>query len=269
MALKKAFAYMKLAFKDRIAYRAHFVLGSMLRFVSLVVVVYLWRAVFQASGKDAIGGFAYGDMVAYYYLVMVSRSFASMPGLATSVAGEIREGTLSRFMVKPMGLLPVQLSLRSAHKIIFIASALIPYLGVAWLLRWAFPGWPEPFRLGAWGLSLVLAFWIDFSIHFILGILAFWFLEVTSFLFIAMMVEYFCSGHMIPLGLLPSKVAAVMSCLPFKYTAYYPAALFLGKIPESEISAGLAIQASWALGLFVLAAFLLKRGERRYAAFGG
>ena len=262
-------AYMNLAFKDRIAYRAHFVLGSMLRFVSLIVVVYLWRAIFNASGKVSIGGFGYGDMVAYYYLVMVSRSFASMPGLATSVAGEIREGTLSRFMVKPMGLLPVQVSLRAAHKIIFIASALIPYLVVAYFLRWAFLGWPTGFQLGAWGLSLVLSFWIDFSIHFILGILAFWFLEVGSFLFIAMMVEYFCSGHMIPLDLLPAGVASVISCLPFKYTAYYPAALFLGKIPESEIPAGLAIQAAWALGLFMLAAYLLKRGERRYAAYGG
>ena len=265
----KFLAYMRLAFKDRIAYRAHFILGSVLRFVSLVVVVYLWGAVFEASGTDRIGGFAYGDMVAYYYLVMVSRSFASMPGLATSVAGEIREGTLSRFLVKPLGLLGVQLSLRMAHKMIFIASALIPYLGVAWLLRWAFQGWPSGPRLAAWITSLLLAFAIDFCVHFILGILAFWVLEVTSFLFIALMIEYFCSGHMIPLDLLPAPVIAVLGVLPFKYTAYFPAAVFLGKVPDSELGPALAIEALWAAGLFLLAAFLLKRGERRYAAYGG
>ena len=267
--MKKALAYMRLAFSDRLAYRGHFLAGSVLRFVSLIVVIYLWTAVFEASGRTMISGFRYGDMVAYAFLVMVSRSFASMPGLATTVAAEIREGTLSRFLVKPLGLLPTQLSLRFAHKAIFLASALVPFGVVAFFLRWAFPGWPGPGVLGAWILSLGLAFWIDFCLHFILGILAFWFLEVTSFLFIAMMIEYFCSGHMIPLDLLPAWLVPWLQILPYKYTAYFPAALFLGKIPAEEVPFELAREALWAAGLFAAAWFLLKRGEGRYSAYGG
>ena len=57
--------------------------------------------------------------------------------------------------------------------------------------------------------------------------------------------------------------------LPFKYMAYFPAAVFLGKEPGGELVQGLLIEAGWAIFLLVLARLLYARGLRRYSAFGG
>ena len=58
----------------------------------------------------------------------------------------------------------------------------------------------------------------------------FWFLEVTSLLYIVMTLNFFISGHMLPLDLLPQPWAALLKALPFQYMAYFPAVVFLGKV---------------------------------------
>ena len=57
----------------------------------------------------------------------------------------------------------------------------------------------------------------------------FWFLEVTSFLYVINTLNFFVSGHMFPIDLLPPFWANLFKLLPFQYLAYFPAAVFLGK----------------------------------------
>ncbi|MCA9058176.1 MAG: ABC-2 family transporter protein, partial [Planctomycetaceae bacterium] len=96
----------------------------------------------------------------------------------------------------------------------------------------------------------------------------FWFLEVSSLIFIYMMLNFFLSGHMIPLEWL-SSILPIVYWLPFKYLAYVPAAIMLGKIPADQLPRELAIQALWVVALLVLNRIAFARGVRRYGAFGG
>jgi len=57
--------------------------------------------------------------------------------------------------------------------------------------------------------------------------------------------------------------------LPFKYLAYFPAAVFLGKIRGTEMYIGLAVEIAWVLFFIVLARVLWYRGVKRYSGFGG
>ena len=120
----------------------------------------------------------------------------------------------------------------------------------------------------AWVLSLVMAFLIGFLIESLIGLISFWFLEVSSLLFIYMMMSYFLSGHMIPLEWLAEWIPWV-HYLPFKYLAYFPAAILLGQVPAESLVMELSIQAMWILGLFALNRLAFHYGVRRYGAFGG
>ena len=104
-----------------------------------------------------------------------------------------------------------------------------PFALVFWLCRDYLPAWPGWPVFGAFLLSLALAFLIGFLIESLIGLVSFWFLEVSSLLFIYMMFNYFLSGHMIPLDWLPEPITDVVVWLPFKYLAYVPAAIFLGR----------------------------------------
>ena len=74
----------------------------------------------------------------------------------------------------------------------------------------------------------------------------FWLLEVSSLLYVIMTLNYFISGHMFPLDLLPPPWPTILKSLPTQYMAYFPAAVFLGKVQGSELVGGLLAEAGWA-----------------------
>jgi ABC-2 type transport system permease protein len=111
----------------------------------------------------------------------------------------------------------------------------------------------------------VLGFFFEAAI----GMIGFWFLEVSSFLYVINTLNFFVSGHMFPLDLLEPPWPQILKVLPFQYLAYFPAAVILGKIHGPDLVVGLLVQLTWAIGLMLLAIWLYRRGLRRYSAYGG
>lgn len=263
------------ALAERLVYRGDFALGTLMRFLPIVTQIFLWYAIFDAVGRSgdedaSIGGFGFRDMVAYYLLTMIARAFSSMPGLASGIARQIREGEIKRYLIQPLDLIAFLLLSRIAHKIAYYAIAIAPFALVFFLCRDYFvDGWPAPHVLAAFCASVIMGFLIGFFLEALIGMIGFWFLEVTSLLFVFMLFSFFLSGHMFPLTLLPGTVGDVVQFLPFKYLAYFPAAIFLGKIPEEDLPMEMAIQAAW-LTFFILACrFAYAKGMTRYSGFGG
>jgi ABC-2 type transport system permease protein len=157
---------------------------------------------------------------------------------------------------------------RVAHKLVYYFIATAPFALVFYLCRHYFPGWPEPPIIAAWVLSLMMAFLIGFLLESLIGLIAFWFLEVSSLVFVYMMINYFLSGHMIPLDWL-GPVGEWVRYLPFNYLAYFPAAIMLGKVEGSRLAIELCVELGWIIVLFFANRLAFARGVRRYGAFGG
>ncbi len=240
---------------ERMAYRGDFLLASVLRFLPLVTTILLWRAAYDwapepsGGGVKRFQGFAFGEMIAYLLLVHISRMFSSMPGLAGGVARDVREGTLKKYLVQPLDLIGYLLSYRAAHKSAYIVTSLIPYA----ILFILFAGFfqevhpPTGMRLAAYAASLLLGFVVGFFFETCIGLIGFWFLEITSFLYVVNTVNFFVSGHLFPLDLLQPMWRWIFKLLPFQYMAYFPAAVFLGKVPDDQLASGLLIETAWAV----------------------
>jgi ABC-2 type transport system permease protein len=263
--------------EERLAYRGDFILGTAMRFLPIVTQVFLWTAVFAATTRSDIAGYSRTDIVAYYLLTMVTRAFSSMPGLAGGIARSVRDGSIKKYLVQPVDYVSFLLAARIAHKLVYYAVALIPFGVVFIICRGYFPPVPDAATIAVFTLSLVLSFLLGFFMEATLGMLGFWFLEVSSIIFAYMLVQYLLSGHMFPLdmlagvptGLVGVSVADVVRWLPFEYTAYFPAAVWLGKIRGAELVRSLAIEAAWVVVLAVACRIAWWRGTRRYSAFGG
>jgi ABC-2 type transport system permease protein len=200
---------------------------------------------------------------------MVGRAFSSMPGLASGIARDIRDGTLKKFLTQPIDMLGYLFWHRLAHKLVYYVVATAPFALVFWLCRGYFRGWPDGWSIAACCASLVCSFLIGFLLECVIGLIAFWFLEVNSLLFIYMMFNYFLSGHMLPLDFLPGWLQFAVDCLPFKYLAYFPAVVMLGRCDHATLLRELLIQFGWIVVLLVLSRVAFARGVRRYAAYGG
>jgi ABC-2 type transport system permease protein len=266
-----------ISIEERLVYRGDFALGTLMRFLPIVTQVFLWTAVFSATSRGDIAGYSRDDIVAYYLLTMVSRAFSSMPGLASGIARSIRDGSIKKFLVQPVDYVSFLLASRVAHKLVYYAVAVIPFAAVFFICRGFFPPAPDAVTIAAFVASLFLSFLLGFFMEATLGMLGFWFMEVSSIVFGYMLVQYLLSGHMFPIDMLAgiptgipgTSLADVVAWLPFQFTAYFPAAVWLGKVQGSELVRLLVIEVAWVVAMIVACRVAWARGTRRYSAFGG
>jgi ABC-2 type transport system permease protein len=265
---------LRISLEERLVYRGDFALGTLMRFLPVVTQVFLWGAVFSGlhaagEGRQAIAGYSYHDFIAYYLLTTISRAFSSMPGLASGVARDIREGTIKKYLIQPIDMLSFLLLYRIAHKLVYYIVAAIPFALVFYLLRGFFSGWPDAWTIGCFLGSLLMSFLLGFFLEVTIGMIGFWLLEVSSLLFVYMLFTFFFSGHMFPIDMLPGVWGVIVKMMPLQYLAYFPAAVFLGKITGPELIRGLCVQFAWVVVFAMVSRWVFRAGVRRYSGFGG
>jgi ABC-2 type transport system permease protein len=259
---------LRVALEERLVYRGDFALGTLMRFLPIITQIFLWGAILQTV--DSVAGYSFENMVAYYLLTMVGRAFSSMPGLASGIAVQIRNGEIKKFLIQPIDLISFLLLNRIAHKLAYYSVAFLPFALVFFLCRWTFvDGWPDWTAIGGFLLALVFGFLLGFFMETTIGMVGFWFLDVSSLLFVYMLLSFFLSGHMFPLDMLPEFWGDIVDLLPLKYLAYFPAAVFLGKIKGPELVWGLCVEAAWIVFFVFASRVAFQRGVHRYSGFGG
>src|SRR5437879_5029955 len=253
--LRKYLRIYRVSLTERLVYRGDFFLSTILRFLPMVTTILLWQAIYAGAGQDTIAGFTHRQMIAYLLLVHVGRMFSSMPGLAYGIARDIREGTLKKYLLQPLDMQIYLLAYRAAHKTAYIATTSIPYGILFFICRDYFRelATPTPELIAAFIASLILAFIIGFFFETCMGMVGFWFLEVSSLMYVVNTVNFFVSGQMFPLDLLPSWLAVPLKLLPFQYLAYFPTAVLVGKVEGAAIWHGLLAELAWAAAFVVLA----------------
>ncbi|MCH8922412.1 MAG: ABC-2 family transporter protein [Planctomycetes bacterium] len=267
---------LRICIEERLVYRGDFALGTLMRFLPIVTQIFFWGAIFAAAGKSKLAGYSQNEFIAYFLLTMITRAFSSMPGLASGVAREVREGTIKKYLIQPIDLVGFLLLSRIAHKLVYYVVALLPFALVFYLCRGYFSGWPDATTMAAYFASLLMAFLLGFFLECAIGMISFWFLEVSSLLFVYMLFNFILSGHMFPLEVLynlpgqwGAAVHVVVDFLPLKYLAYFPSAVFLGKVTGQELIRGLLMQFGWLVFFIIVCRVAYARGVKRYSGFGG
>jgi ABC-2 type transport system permease protein len=267
---------LRISIEERLVYRGDFALGTVMRFLPLVTQIFLWSAVYASrsslpsSGTESnrIVGYTYENIIAYYLLTMVSRMFSSMPGLASGIARDIRNGAIKKYLIQPIDMIGFLFLYRVAHKLVYYVIGAAPFIVMFYLCRGYFSGWPDATTLFAFAASLILSFALGFFLEATIGLIGFWFLEVSSLLFVYMLFNFFFSGHMFPIDMLPGVWGTLVQSLPFQYLAYFPAAIFLGKVTGIQLVYGLATQLAWTVFFIAASRFVYYLGTQHYSGYG-
>src|SRR5678816_382016 len=261
---------LRIALQERLVYRGDFALGTLMRFLPIVTQIFLWYAIFSSKEPGArIQGYTYEEIVVYLLLTMVARAFSSMPGLASTIARQIRTGDIKKYLTQPVDLLSFMFLGRVSHKLAYYIVAIGPFALVFFLCRSYFTHLPDATQAAAFAVSLILSFLLGFYLEACIGMVGFWFLEVTSLLFVYMLFSFFLSGHMFPLDMLPQPWGNIVQYTPLQYLAFFPAQVFLGKIEGWALVRGLLVELAWVTLFIVLSRALFHYGLKRYSGYGG
>jgi ABC-2 type transport system permease protein len=254
--------------QNTFVYRWNFLLRALFGFVPLIGTVSIWRALFNERGSG-IGGYEFGSMIYYFLLTLLAENLITPTEDEWQIAADIREGQINSFLTKPLNYLGYRFTLFLSYRALYTVVTIVP---VALVFVWFRNTITLPVHAQTWLLamiSLAMAAGIQFLIAYSLAMLAFWILEISTVVFILYSFEYFLSGQLFPLDIMPSWLQGVLHWLPFTYELYFPVAVFLEKVSGPALWGGLATQAAWLLLMYGIARVAWRRGVRKYQAVGG
>jgi ABC-2 type transport system permease protein len=266
----KYFQVIQLGIQNTLVYRINFLFRAAFGLIPLAGTLFIWRAIYGGKAEGSVvNGYTLAQMISYYLIVTVVDAVTAVAEDDWHIAADIKDGAVSQFLLKPIDYLAYRLCLYASGRAIYTTVALIPVLLFAVYLREyvVFP--PDLVAGAAFALSLLLAGILQFFIAYTVALLAFWVLDVSTFIFIQFAFEYIASGHLFPLDILPPALYKLILLTPYPYLLYFPVGVYLGRIRGAELERGLLVQLAWVVIAFLGARLLWARGLHKYTAVGG
>lgn len=253
-SFRQVFAVTKISVRTNLAYPGE-VLG---RTVFLFVILYIFLKLWQATGVNA------AEML--WYVAFTESIYMSAPRLAQLVDEDVRSGSISLRLLKPMSYPLYCLSNNLGERLVrFIfnlaISSLIAYVLVGPLHLSINSLWMAP-------VALLGAFILDGIGHLLVGLAAFWLEDTSGIFLIYTRLMMILGGMLLPLELFPDWLKKIVIFLPFPYLIYGPAHLFT----NASFSAFWQVMAGLAGNILIfslLAAFVYRIALRRISSHGG
>lgn len=269
-AMRKYWHVFLVGMQNNLTYRFNFLARALFGLIPLVAILCLWQTIYRGKGPGAsVGSYSLAEMISYYLLMTVVDALTAVNEDDWQIAADIRDGNISQFLLKPIDYLWYRLSLFVSGRITYLAVALVPLvIFMACFHQYLTLPAGAPALVGCL-LAIAMTALLQFFTSYAMAMLAFWVLEVSTFIFILFAFEYIASGHLFPLDILPPTLERALYYTPFPYQLYFPVSLYMGKIAGAEMVRGLFVQLAWVVATYFLARFAWARGIKRYAAAGG
>jgi ABC-2 type transport system permease protein len=178
----------------------------------------------------------------------------------------VRQGSLTRDLVKPMSFLGQWLGFEVGTNLMNIVFQIIPVFFIGIL---AFGLEPAPaHRIAAFAASIILAFLLYYGLTFLNGLGAFWLQKITGLRRVKRVLIGFLGGSFIPLSFFPPALQTISHFLPFEYIRFVPINIYLGRYGTAGMLVQLGIQAAWIAALYALIAVVGRAAIRKYARSG-
>jgi ABC-2 type transport system permease protein len=268
--VRKYWHVVNIGIQNSLAYRVNFLFRAVFGFVPLLATIFLWRAIYAGKHTNTnLPDYTLVQMTSYYLFVTIVDAFTAVNEDDWQIAADIKDGNISQFLLKPIDYLWYRFCLFVSGRVTYLAVAAAPLTIFILCLHKYFVLPHNGVALALFLVSVALTALLQFFMSYTMAMLAFWVLEVSTFIFILFAFEYLASGHLFPLDILPAWVERVLYFTPFPYQLFFPVSIYMGKTTGAELARGLVIQCLWVCAMYALARFAWKRGLKKYAAVGG
>lgn len=255
----KLCALFRLYLADVFAYKAAAVIWVLGDLQVAIMMPLVWRAV------GGVGGMSPSEVTTYYIVVLTVSQFVTCH-LLWDIAWDIKEGTFSSLLLRPVSHLASSFSRNLAWR----TGKLILYVPVflMLLLMYGIPASNTFHPTWEFWLSVILGQTMAFLAAYTVAMVALWTTDVTSIFQVYYFPELLLSGRVVPLASLPPWVQNLAECTHFRYTVGFPTEVLLGRVAGPAVHWGLGVQAAWLLLFWGTSRLLFKKGVRQYYGFG-
>ncbi|MGC4108204.1 MAG: ABC-2 family transporter protein [Thermomicrobiales bacterium] len=245
------------------AFRTWLYLGILQVFFQLLLVKAIWKAVYGNAGE--VNGVSVNTMITYLTVVGMI-NFMIYPIIADEIHTRIDDGQVAIDMVRPIGFIRQMLALELGNS---IGRWMLLVVVVPGLLLLGSLTPPSPEAFAVFLLSFALAFAVSIQIWLLVGLSAFWLLNIGGMRSMVGLIGGFFAGSLIPLWFMPGPLRTISEWLPFQAIAYLPASIYTEQATGAAMWRAIGIQAFWLVLLGIAVGRVWHRAQNRLVVQGG
>lgn len=219
----------------------------------------IWRVAAEVSGGEVVG---YTATALVWYIATSEAATIALPlRLIDDIGGDIGSGRYDSELLRPASALVMRVATEVGQMLPRLLVCVVA--GVA--LAWTVGGAPLDGRaLALAAPALLLAVVTNLLAQHAFASASFWVLDARGTWFLYTKLVFVLGGMLLPLEVLPDRIADVAYYLPFAAMAYAPARLASGHV-EPEL---LLLQSCWLVAMGVAARRAFAAGERHLIGGG-
>jgi ABC-2 type transport system permease protein len=261
--VKKYLTIAKAEWLDAIQSYQEVVLWVVIESIPILVMGSLWL-----SSGSILSSQKISYLVTYYILVFVINRLTSFY-FEQNMQDEIRQGTFSRYLTKPISIQKYLISDNLGGKTFNTLFLLFPILAVFLMLFNSYLIFPKPLNLFLFLISLIFVYIIQFSVSLLVTSCSFFIEQAFAVNHLHWMLDAVTGGYMLPLVFYPVVLKNVFSTLPFAFVYSSPITIFTGQLSFSASLWQIFFSLIWAVVLYLASSVVRKIGIKKYSAVGG
>lgn len=240
------------------------VIGNLLY---LIVVYFLWKAIYASAGTDVVNGMTFSDTLIYLVLATALFGFMEMY-VVWDIGRSIQSGKIVLDLLKPIEFRKYMFwSYSGSFVTQFFFTFLPTFIVVAAVTNGTIRfGWNLLFFV----LAVIMAVSINYSIDFIVSTICLYTESIWGINIMKQVIVLLLSGATIPLAFFPEPFKTIASYLPFQSIYHTPLMLLLNGNPDLRtVLTSLGTSLFWVVFMMTVSKLFWKASIRQITVNGG
>ena len=267
MSLRKYLTLTRAGIIEALQFRLSAVVMVIGNLLYLIVVYFLWKAIYASAGTDIVNGMTFADTLIYLVLATALYGFMEMYAV-WEIGRAIQSGKIVLDLLKPIEYRSYLFWSYSGSFVVNFFSTFLPtFIAVCLVTHGAVP---LGFNLIYFALSVVMAVIINYSIDFMVGTICLFTESIWGINIMKQVVVLLLSGATIPLAFFPDTLRGIVYYLPFQSIYNAPLTLLLNGSPTVQsVLPVLSMQLFWCIVMTLLSKLFWKASLRQITVNGG
>jgi ABC-2 type transport system permease protein len=266
MCLKKYLKFFTSGVATSFEYRGALLTWLVVELVSVSSAVFLWLAVFRTNTN--VGDYKSNAMVLYFALIPFVGSFTNS-FVADFLPRDIKDGAISKDIIKPYNLRFVVLARQLSIKIAQMIFRMPAYIFVFWILYSSLKIDISISRILLAVAVCPLCFFVHHTLDYFISLWAFFMDDAWALSHLKFILMLIFGGMTFPITIVPDKVRWLFEAMPFKFFYFFPANIALQGIENQRVFVeNIVLAIFWIFTFYFLGNFLWAKGVKKYGAYG-
>ena len=267
MNLKKYLSFTRAGIVEEMQFRASFIIMVVGNLLYLIIVYFLWKAIYASSGSEVVNGMTFEDTLIYLVLATALFNFLDLY-VVWQIGRDIQSGKIVLDLCKPIEYRKyIFWSYSGSFVTHFFLTFLPTFIVVSIVTHGAIP---LGINLVFFMISVVMAISINYSIDFFVGTICLYTQSIWGINIMKQVIVLLLSGATIPLAFFPETLKNIMYYLPFQSIYNAPLSILLDGDPSVEtLLTTLGTQLFWTVAMLVISKLFWKASVKQITVNGG